>query len=61
MTNAERVSQAIDHLRVARELLKDAGSVRAVERVRGALRSADGALWHAELEPYRQERQGSET
>lgn len=38
-----RVSQAIHHLRVARELLKSAAAPRASVKVRRALKSAEGA------------------
>lgn len=40
------VMAAIDQLRAARINLKDAGATRAVERVRKAIASAEGALRH---------------
>jgi hypothetical protein len=60
VTNEERIGVAMGHLRVARDLLKDAGAVKTVERVRAALKSADGARRHARLEPYRTLRQETE-
>lgn len=42
------VESALQHLRDAREDLKDAGSTRAVDRVRAAIRSAEGARRHAD-------------
>lgn len=43
-----KVRTAIINLRTARRLLREAGAARAAERVRLALRSADGALRHVE-------------
>lgn len=54
--NVEKIAAAIEHLRKARELLKQAGAKRATERVRLALTSAGGALRHAELAPFRDQR-----
>lgn len=43
-----RIEQAIECLRHARRLLRKAGCKRAAQRVRGALKSAEGAHRHAE-------------
>lgn len=56
-TNEDRVDAAMEHLRKARDLLKDAGAKKALERVRSALKSADGARRHAGLESIRRARQ----
>lgn len=53
------VSAAVDYLVIARELLKAAKAVKAVERVRLAISSAKGAKRHAELAPFRQARQAA--
>lgn len=45
--NEALVSSAIVHLKLARDLLKQAKSHRTLKRVRDALRSADGAKRHA--------------
>jgi hypothetical protein len=50
----DNVRRAISALREARELLERAGATRAVERVRAALKSADGARRHAELREDRE-------
>jgi hypothetical protein len=42
-----RIEQAIECLRHARRLLRKAGCKRAAQRVRGALKSAEGAHRHA--------------
>lgn len=52
-TDAERVRQAIEHLKRARDLLKTAGATRTVERVRLAITSAGGAERHAIGKQYR--------
>lgn len=44
MTYEEMAREAEKHLRIARNLLLDAGALRAVEKVRAALRSANGAV-----------------
>lgn len=44
---AVMVQNAIGKLREARSLLKAAGATRAVEKVRSALKSAEGAERHA--------------
>ncbi len=54
-----QVKAAINHLRIARELLKEAGAPKTTRRVRLALTSAGGALRHAELAPYREARQNA--
>lgn len=51
------IIEAIEHLRTARELLKQAGARKATAKVRLALTSAGGALRHAETAGFRQERQ----
>lgn len=43
-----RIKQAIECLHHARRLLRKAGCKRAAQRVRGALKSAEGAHRHAE-------------
>lgn len=45
--NTVRVARALDHLRQARNLLKLAGAPRAVDKVRAALKSTEGAQRHA--------------
>lgn len=51
--DARRVRRALDLLRLARELLKDAKAPKATAKVRLAIKSTEGALRHAELAPYR--------
>ena len=47
-TNAQKAERALDFLKAARDLLKDAGaSDRMVERVKAAISSAKGAVRHA--------------
>jgi hypothetical protein len=43
-----RIDCAIAKLREARDLLREAGAVKATAYVRGALKSAEGARRHAE-------------
>lgn len=43
----QKVRQAVEHLRQARNLLTEAGATKAVEKVRSALKSAEGAVRHA--------------
>ncbi len=50
------ILEAIEHLRKARELLKEAGAPRATTKVRLVLTSAQGALRHAHNAPFREER-----
>ena len=40
------VDRAIDYLRLARDLLKQAGADKAADKVRVALKSAEGASRH---------------
>lgn len=47
------VVEAIGHLKAARDLLRKAGAVKTVERVRLALSSAEGALRNAYMKPRR--------
>ncbi len=47
---------AIEHLRKARELLKEAGAPKATTKVRLALTSAGGALRHAHNGAFREQR-----
>lgn len=48
MTERQKsVQDAIQKLREARDLLKAAGATRAVDKVRQALKSAEGAERHA--------------
>jgi len=54
------VREGIMHLKKARELFKQAKAVKTLERVRFALKSAEGAERHAENDPYRLERNGFE-
>lgn len=44
---AEKVREALELLRWARDLLKEAGAERALERTRSAISSTEGALRHA--------------
>jgi len=43
-----RVRRALSLLREARDLLRQVGAVRTVERVQAAIKSADGAVRHVE-------------
>lgn len=52
-----QVSAAIEHLRAARELLKQAGAPRAADKVRAALSSTKGARRHARNADARTARQ----
>ena len=61
ISNADRVAVAIQLLREARNLLREAGSTKALDRVRLALTSAQGAYRHAQNEPYRLRRQNEAT
>jgi hypothetical protein len=54
--NEHRITLALLNLRAARTLLREAGAVRAAERVRLAITSAGGALRHAHIVAYRDER-----
>jgi hypothetical protein len=56
-SNYDLVLEAQDHLRKARDLLKQAGAKKSVARVRLALTSVGGAARHAMLEPHRVQRQ----
>lgn len=56
-TNEVRIRDAMVHLRAARDLLSAAGAVKTTARVRAALSSAYGAQRHAQMEPYRTQRQ----
>jgi hypothetical protein len=47
------VREGLEHLRLARECFKKAGSVRTLARVRMALTSARGAARHADRWPFR--------
>lgn len=44
--------RAIEHLREARKLLKGIGAKRAVQKVRRALKSAEGAERHVQRRRY---------
>lgn len=55
--NVDKIVLAMEHLRAARTLLREAGAKRTLERCRRTLTSADGARRHAHLEPYRTARQ----
>jgi hypothetical protein len=54
---AADIQAALCHLRLARDILATAHAPRSADYVRRALKSAEGALRHAELEPFRLERQ----
>ncbi len=56
-SKAQLVNEALNALRVARDRLKQAGATQALKRVRSALKSTEGAHRHAQLEPYREQRQ----
>jgi hypothetical protein len=45
--DTEKVRMAIHHLRIARDLLRKVGAKKSVDRVRHALKSAEGAERHA--------------
>lgn len=47
MNDEERIDQAIHYLRLSRELLQASHAPRATDRVRLALKSAEGARRHA--------------
>lgn len=47
-TAEAKAARAVDYLRQARDLLKGAGAIRAVDRVRLAITSAGGAVRHAQ-------------
>ncbi|RWH50256.1 hypothetical protein [Mesorhizobium sp.] len=47
------VLRAIDHLREARRLLKRCGATKATNKVRRALKSAEGAERHIQHRRYR--------
>lgn len=53
MTQSQKISHAIDHLKAARDLLTHCP--RSLERVRAALKSADGAKRNAELAEMREQ------
>lgn len=55
MTATQKATLACTLLRNARDLLKDAGATKAVDKVRLALSSAEGAVRAA---GYRQTREG---
>ena len=46
--DVQRVRRALTLLREARDLLRQAGAARTVERVQAAIKSADGAVRHVE-------------
>jgi hypothetical protein len=43
----ERISYALDFLRLARQHLKNAGAPAALDKVQRAIKSTEGALRHA--------------
>lgn len=45
--DTQKVHEAIEHLREARKLLAEVGARKSVDRVRHALKSAEGAERHA--------------
>lgn len=59
LTSADLTRQALGYLRKARQCLKLAGAPHALERVKLAISSTEGAVRHADLEPYREKRQGA--
>lgn len=52
---AAKVREALELLRWARDLLKDAGAEKALERTRLAITSTEGAVRHAERKDMRAE------
>lgn len=56
MTATQKATLACTLLRNARDLLKDAGASKAVEKVRLAISSAEGAVRHAGLRQVREGR-----
>ena len=57
-TDVQKARLAVDHIRKARDLLKDIGAQRALDKTRRALNSAEGALRHAENKETRQGKEG---
>jgi hypothetical protein len=53
----DRIRAALVHLKLARDLLREAGAPKATDKVRSALKSAQGAERHAQHAPYREARQ----
>jgi len=60
-SDVRRVQAALDHLRKARNLLREAGCPRATERVRAALSSTAGALTHMERRHHARPQPGTKT
>ncbi len=56
ITDPALARQALRRLREARDLLKLIGAHKALARTRLAISSCEGAVRHADLKPYRQER-----
>lgn len=54
-TNEARIRRACDHLREARDLLRAAGAPRATDKVRKALKSAEGAERNASVRRWKDE------
>ena len=52
-----RIDMALEALHSARDWLKLANARRATDKVRRAIKSAEGAKRHASLAPYRKARQ----
>lgn len=46
-SNLAKITVALDMLRTARRLLKEAGAERALEKTRAAIKSTEGAERHA--------------
>lgn len=54
--NEAKLLEAEALLRRARELAKEAGAAKFVDKIRRALKSGGGAIRHAHLAPFREER-----
>jgi hypothetical protein len=54
MPREDRVELALQHLRSARDLLATTDSPRALDRVRGAIKSCEGAKRHASNREFRE-------
>jgi hypothetical protein len=47
IADVESIDIALNHLRVARRLLRNASAIKAAEHVARAIKSTDGAMRHA--------------
>jgi hypothetical protein len=56
----DKIRAALVHLKLARDLLREAGAPKATDKVRSALKSAQGAERHALHAPYREARKAQD-